>query len=267
MFCISLLTFVGVCMNNTIPADQVLAWVLLSNFEYGLPDGKTPLLGPFEKGIRNPKSIASLPFEELDAGALGQLCPVKRKKYVEICNYMNRCWNLCSLLVHAFARPIRGPRSSSPHLDLSAMGCGASAQPAAATTEQSPKDAWVLKWHVEWKGDLLTCTKILRILWKVLNMSFRSMFLLISMQFHMIFYLISKLLIGHVAWMPRTPSLQTPPLRPRTPRPQRPPPKRRRHKQKQPQSKQRKASCPGFRGMGPEISRGEFVIRLGINIY
>jgi len=26
------------------------------------------------------------------------------------------------------------------------MGCGASAQPAAATTEQSPKDAWVLKY-------------------------------------------------------------------------------------------------------------------------
>lgn len=143
-------------MNNTIPADQVSAWVLLSNFEYGLPDDKTPLLGPFEKGIRNPKSIASLPFEELDAGHLGKPVQLNERNTLKF----ETIWIVVETFAAYWFTHLLAPSvvhaHHPPNLDLSAMGCGASAQPAAATTEQSPKDAWVLKWHVEWKGDLLT---------------------------------------------------------------------------------------------------------------
>ena len=180
---------------------------------------------------------------------------------------MNLCWNLWSLLVHAFARPIRGPRSSSPPI-LTFPQWAVVLQRSLPPQQPSRVLRMLGYWSIE-----MTCgvkrlpVDLPKNPWNTMEGSIAELQVHVFVDFHTVSYVLLshfEAYYRHVAWMPRTPSLQTPPLRPRTPRPQRPPAKRRRHKQKQPQSKQRKASCPGFRGMGPEISRGEFVIRLGI---
>lgn len=207
--------------------------------------------------LRGEFQIYSFPsFWRVGCGALGQPCPMKRKKCLET------IWILVETFAAYWFTRLLAPSVVHAHHPptLTCPQWAVVLQRSLPPQQPSRVLRMLGYWNDKWSENA-TCwlTQIL----------FNSMEGSGWASGHVFFechavsyvdYLISKLLLGQAAWMLRTPSLQTPPLRPRTPRPQRPPPTRRRHKQKQPQSKQRKASCPG-RGMGPEISRGEFVIK------